>query len=86
MAQLDPDVTAALDAAKGDAFVRLLVTCEGACDPVIEQLQAANVTVANTIADIGVIVLEARKRDLPSLQALTGVVAVELEGEEHALE
>ena len=86
MTQLDSSVTAALDAAKAGEFVRLLVTCEGSCDSVIGQLNAANVAIANTIAELPVIVLEARKRDLEALRGLTGVVAIELEGEEHALE
>lgn len=85
MAQLDPQVSAELEAAKENEVVRLLVTCEGSCDPVIRQLDAAGVTIANTIADLDVIVLEARKRDLPALKKLSGVVAIELEGEEHAL-
>jgi len=86
MAQLDPQVVAVLRGAKSNERVRLLVTCEGSCDPVITQLKSAGVEIANTIADISVIVLEARKQDLQSLLGLTGVAAIEVEGEEWALE
>ena len=86
MAQLDPQVTAELEAAKDNEVVRLLVTCESSCDTVARQLNAAGVTIANTIADLDVIVLEARKRDLSALRELSGVIAIELEGEERALQ
>lgn len=85
MTQLDPKIVEALNAAGSGETLSLLVTCEASCEPVVEQLRSAGVRVANTIPDMTVIVLEAGKQDLPALEGLTGVTAIELDSEAHAL-
>jgi len=65
--------------------VRLLLTCAGEAGPVVQQLEAAGVSVVDTIAELGIVVVEATGADRDALASLRGVDSVELDGEERAL-
>lgn len=86
MTEIAPDVVEALHAASEDEPVRLLVTCQGPADKVVNQLETGEVTVVNTMPELTVVVVEAREKDLTVLQGLENVTAIERDSEQRALE
>ena len=75
----------AADALRSPAPVRLLLTCAGETQQVVRQLEAAGITVVDTIVELGIVVVEATGADRDALASLRGVESVELDGEERAL-